>query len=209
MKKRILTFVLALVSVCALCFSSVPGSLAFIVDRTQPLVNTFTPAGSPEQTVSTAVNITKTVVNTGDGAIGPEGFRFALKELSSGSEFFAESDSFGFACFPLTFFESEAGQTFVYQLYEIDTGRAGVTYSDEVHTVEITVTGGEVLTAQVRINGAPSTEASFCNVYDSSIAPPLPDTGDSMNPALCAAMLACSLLGLAITAAARRKEEVR
>lgn len=206
MKKRIVSLVLALVSVCALCLATVPGTLAILVDRTSSITNTFVP--SPDcviETVSTAVNVQKTVFNTGNKAIGPEGFRFVLKNTETGEERLAESNALGIASFPLTFSESQAGHTFTYKLYELNTRRPGVTYSDSVYTIEIAVTRENALAADVRINGVESTVAAFRNVYDSASVPTPPDTGDDMQPALYVALVLCALLGLALLRVDRKK----
>lgn len=210
MKKRIVSLVLALVSLCALLLVSVPGTMAILIDRSQPIVNTFAPASDMIiESVDTAVNVQKTVHNTGEGAIGPGGFRFVLKNIETGEERLAESDAGGFASFPLSFSEFQAGETFAYELYELNTRRPGVTYSDSVYTVEIAVTHEDALAAEVRINGVPADVAAFRNIYDSSSVPTPPETGDAMNPVLYAVLVLCALSGLALLRCDRKKGGVR
>lgn len=206
MKKRIIAMALALVSLCALLLGAVEHTLAYVVDASDSVVNVFAPAQTAEETVTAYIPVFKRVQNAPNAQMGPAGFVFALREISSGVEKIAVSDGSGEAGFYCSFAQAQAGQSFVYELYEVNDGREGVVYSTAVYTVEIRVRNENgVLDAEVRIDGGEVERAVFRNIYDPEGVFTPPETGDGMHPAVYMAVLAMCIGGMAAAFRPRRK----
>lgn len=205
-------FTLALL-LCALATIavSVPSSLAYIASRSQAVENTFTVGDLPADEVSVPVRVRKLVNSTSGEILSPEGFRFALEPKSGGERLILTADADGMAAAELVFTRADLGNTYAYRLYEINDGRAHVTYSDAEYAVEIDVLMGEDhgVTAAVRVGGAAAGQiaAEFVNVYHGAgVAPALPHTGDSSSIALHMALLLGSVAALALL---RRRRAAR
>lgn len=176
--------------------ASVSYTLGALVDKTGTALNTFVPDASIfEDMLFATVGVHKTVVSDGGTSIGPEGFGFKLKNTATGEEYVAVSNRLGEAEFTLGFTKDEIGQTYVYYLREINDGRIGVEYSNEIYAVEITVTADA---ANVVIIDAPTGRAEFQNVYHPGSVPVPPPTGDSDCPMLWMVLAFASMAGMTV-----------
>ncbi len=187
MKKfRIIRSIALIASLIMLVTSTVQTTLAFIVTKTESIVNTFVPVipPSPEDLVL-SVTVEKTVVNTGTIEIGPENFAFVLENTDDHEQTVLRTDTSGKAVFSLVYTEDDAEQTFRYKLYETDEGVEGVTYDPSVYEIEIAVTldennqlGAVILQNSVEVE---SCVATFENTYHANkpVDPPAPPTGDN------------------------------
>lgn len=195
MKKHIsrLAAVLAL-SLLLAAMWALPGTLAFMLDSSERLVNTFVPDPNLFETVAVPIRIQKVVTCTGEKTIGPEDFTFVLTNTATGEESYVLSGWNGQARFDLTFDALDAG-THTYTVHELSNNRPGITYSDLVYTVEITISG-EPAEAAITVNGeaVDTCSLTFENIYNSEDGPP--DTGDHTNLALCALLMLLSGGGL-------------
>ena len=168
--------------------------------------NVYTP--KPEDLPIT-IQVQKTVKNIGKESIGPEGFTFVLEETVD-AKLEATTDADGKVTFDLTASENMIGETFTLKLYEKNTGKANVTYSDAVYTYTITIglSADNALTADITCNGqavqGTSHTAQFENVYDYTV-PQTPVTGDSMNLYLWFSLLGISFLAMAAAVIFRKK----
>jgi pilin isopeptide linkage protein len=168
--------------------------------------NIFTP--DPEDT-TLEIRVEKTVKNTGVQMMGPEGFQFLLENMTLGGTRTAITDAEGLAVFTLTFTKEDIGNTYTYQLSEINDGRDNVEYSEAVYTITVSIERNDdnELTAAITNNGTETAEpvAQFENVYD----PPKDDDNPGMGDtglSLWIAMMAVSCGG-AITLAARGSKQ--
>lgn len=154
--------------------------------------NTFVPPVIPDDTTVT-VTVNKTVTNTGDESIGPDGFHFVL-ENADGEKIALTTDKNGKATATLTFTAADIGKTFAYTLREVDDGREGVTYDDGTYALTVTIgQDGDQLTATFTNNGeaADTLTAAFENTYHME-KDPSPPTGDGEHTALWLAVMAVS-----------------
>ncbi len=156
--------------------------------------NTFVP--NPDD-INLDVNIEKTVNNIGYEDIGPEGFKFLLKNSTDGSEMTVTSDENGKGSFTLTFTKDDVGKTFNYTLAELDEGMEGVTYDTTVYSIDITVGMDEeynlYTTCEIDGDEATAILLKFENTYE----PYIPDTGDESNNLAWVLMLIASIVVLA------------
>lgn len=169
-------------------------------------VNVFTP-----KDISVAINVQKLLTNTSGREMGLDGFDFNL--VGEGKNLFAKSDKDGKAGFSLVFTADDIGETFSYKLSEVKGDIKGMTYSNIVYEISITVEvdGNGVLKAIC--NGDPTpvdvVDFEFTNVYEGD--PDIPVTGDTANPFVWFAMFTVALIGLGavltITARAKKSEE--
>ena len=155
-----------------------------------------------------ALNVQKTVKNTGKETIGPEGFTFVLEE-SADAKLEAVTDAEGKAGFALTATEDMIGQSFTLKLYEKNDGKAHVTYSEALYTytIAISLSNDNRLVATITCNGEAVESghtAQFENVYDYTV-PQTPVTGDSMNLVLWFSLLTVSGLAMAAAVIFRKK----
>lgn len=175
----------------------VPATLAYVVERTGTLYNTFQPVGGTDPIYATVeVDITKTVRSMGNQLISPEGFRFHLVDTQSGETFEFVSDAFGKAAGTLAFNALEdADKTYTFRLYEVNDGMKDMRYDKKVHTVTIFVEQ-DVQTRQLRPQIAVDSVSmdtiavAFTNVYAPAHLPPL--TGDDFHFTLCVALMLTS-----------------
>lgn len=199
MKKRqsLLKLVL-LVSVAAVVAFVVPVTLAYIFDKTEPVVNTFVPPQGLNEQTAVNIQVLKKVTNTGKEEIGPGGFKFVLENTLTGEQQTLESDFKGNASFTIPFAGKDAGQSYFYSIYEINDGREHVTYSEMVHAIQVDVSMVEDKpVATVYLNGE---EVAACLVQFENLygAPEPPDTGDQGLQWVYGALLIASFAALMV-----------
>lgn len=186
---------------------AIPSTLAYITAQSDTLVNTFEAPYFPPEGTGVEVRIQKTVLNSGTESIGPGGFRFGLQHAQSSEPVILTSDVDGYASIILPFTDVDLGQTHVYHLYEINDGRANVTYSNKVYTIEITlsVDAENRIVADASVDGVPVEQiiAAFENTYYEGII--LPPTGDECNVALYVVLMLLSGAGLVILLTRRNR----
>lgn len=178
--KRMVLFALIL-SVVILALNVLPSTIAYIISKAAPAVNTFVPDPRTLSEASVSITAQKTVLNTGTQSIGPENFTFVLKNIDTQEEMRAMSDKNGLAVFALHFNGLEAGR-YRYTLSEVNNGRAGVTYSDLVYEIDVVVLqDGDQLRISTLLNGTETTNcvAPFENIY--AVGRVEPPTGDDFN----------------------------
>jgi len=197
MKSRrmaVLAMVLALTAVCAV---AVPFTLAFVMDRTPSLRNLFVPDPSVIES-GVEIHISKSVVNLGSNHTGPDGFVFLLCDEATGeTAASASTDENGAAVLQLSFDMHDAGKQYSYVVREQDGGIPGMTYSTDVHRVEVRIGTDDKFTPSVRLDGqaVETINLHFVNYYDmdhpaGAGAPP--PTGDTEPIALYAVLMAVS-----------------
>lgn len=204
---RFLCFVLLLCS-CMLSLSAgVPGTLAYISTSADLVTNSFKPSYDPDtDTLYITITAHKTVECISEEKIGPEGFSFILENTQTGESVTKVSNEKGIAIFPFTFTPDDAGKVFTYQLYELKDERPGVTYSDQLYSVQISVDmADEHVYAEILLNDFPTAIAPFRNVYDAKDDPTLPDTGDHAQPVLYAGMIFAGGIGCFLLKPARKR----
>ncbi len=190
----------------------------YTVNGTQNGVITFTNVYTPKPTdITVDLNVVKTVVNKGTDKIGPEGFTFLLDAQAEGvADRKGTSDGNGKAKFTLTFTEDDIGNTYTYQLTEVNTGVENVSYSKASYTVTVAIAldANNKLVATLTQNGEAATSiiAAFENIYNYTpeVKPDNPHTGDTMNVyAVMAAMCVSGggLVGTAIFGRKKKEEE--
>lgn len=139
--------------------------------------NTFVPPPPPPADVTATVSAIKTLTGVGAGSFRPDMFKFLLSE--KGGEDLTLYALGGSADFVLTFTADDIGKTFEYTLSEVKNGIQGVTYSEKIYNITVTVTKSEdnklVITAT---EGGKAVELDegfeFVNVCDGKT----PATGD-------------------------------
>ena len=183
------------VSVCVL----VPATLAFMFDQAGPIVNTFAPPKGLDGQAPLQISITKQIINEGEGTMSPAGFQFALEDIVTGKVLNTVSDAKGNANFQLFYSGTDAGKTFRYSLYEVNTGVKHVTYSDTRYTVTVQVgLENEKLVAKVQLDGNPAEQCTvtFVNRYCAAVDAVPPSTGDQAQPALYMLLVALGAAGI-------------
>ena len=144
--------------------------------------NIYLPSAIPDpEEIAVTITVRKTVKNSGETILGPDGFEFVLTDVTSGEKRALLSDENGEAVFTLPFTVTDVGKSYTYQLRETDGGRIGVTYDTTVHTVQISIAlgGDNTLIPTVVLNGE-TVEAcvvEFENLYavEEPVAPPTAD----------------------------------
>lgn len=177
--------------------AALPATLSYVFSNADPVVNTFLPPGGLNDQTMVEVFVQKSVLNTGEDKIGPDGFTFVLKDEATGEEQTVVSNTVGTGRFALPFSGTDAGKTFTYTIREVNDGRENVVYSDRVYLLEITVDMvDEKPVATVLLDGkeVATPTAAFENTYHFT---EVPETGDATPLALYAAMAALSALLLA------------
>jgi len=121
------------------------------------------------------------VKNIGSEEIGPEGFVFELKNLTTGQTATRLSGTDGLAVFGLSFTEEDIGKTYTYLLTETAGDMEHVTYSTAKYNITVAITLNEknelVATVSTEGQNVESFVGAFENVYD--YTPELPETGDN------------------------------
>ena len=117
------------------------------------------------------LNITsqKTIKNTGDYEIGPEGFTFILTNTDTNTTTQRLSTDSGITLFGITYTKEDIGKTYNYTLHELNDNKNNVTYSDKVYKiqVEIILNSEDKLQAKLRLDGeeVDNIKATFENIY--------------------------------------------
>ena len=116
-----------------------------------------------------SIQIENKVDNTGKYSIGPDNFEFILVNNQTGTTNTSITDTNGNAQFDLVFTEDDIGKTYNYKLSVIEGSVQGLTYSDQVYDISITISLDEnyKLVAKILVNGqeVDSILASFLNTY--------------------------------------------
>ncbi|MBE6145492.1 MAG: hypothetical protein E7171_02610 [Firmicutes bacterium] len=117
------------------------------------------------------LNITsqKTIKNTGDYEIGPEGFTFILTNTDTNTTTQRLSTDSGITLFGITYTKEDIGKTYNYTLHELNDNKNNITYSDKVYKiqVEIILNSEDKLQAKLRLDGeeVDNIKATFENIY--------------------------------------------
>jgi len=191
---------LALVfGVAVIIVGVVPSTLAYIMAKSDTMVNTFTAPYFQPDGDSALIAVHKTVDNMGFKTIGPEGFHFALYDEAKDETIYMTTDETGYASVLIPFSDADIGKSYTYRLSEVNDGREEVTYSEVVYTVTISVTvntENDIVT-ELMLDGQPVRQivAEFENVYGSA---ELPHTGDDSRIALYALLLLASCAGIIV-----------
>lgn len=177
--------------------------------------NTFVPVVPDPEDIAVKVEVDKTVKNTGEAKIGPEGFEFVLENTISGEKLTLNSGPDGKATFTLPFTADDIGKIYTYKLSETDKGAVGMTYDVKVYDISVSITLSEddKLLANVVMNGhiTENPVAEFVNTYHAEI-PDTPQTGDNSNITFWIIMMIVSgtaCIFLAITGKRYRAREKR
>ena len=122
----------------------------------------------------------KTVKNTGDYEIGPEGFTFVLTNTETNDTKRLLSNDYGITIFGITYTKEDIGKTYNYTLHELNDNKTNVTYSDKTYKiqVEIVLNNEDKLQAKLRLDGqeVDNIKATFENIYHRVDVPgPQPD----------------------------------
>ena len=111
----------------------------------------------------------KTVKNTGDYQIGPEGFTFVLTNTDTNETKRLLSNDYGITIFGITYTKDDIGKTYNYTVHELNDNKNNVTYSDKVYKVqvEVTLNNEDKLEAKIKVDGQDTTsvKVSFENTY--------------------------------------------
>lgn len=143
--------------------------------------NTFVPAVPDPDDIAVDIMIEKTVKNTGELSIGPEGFEFVLEDTLNGEKITLQTGDKGTAIFKLPFTAADIGKTYTYKLYENNNGINGVTYDTDIYNISISITLGQdnKLLAAITMNEktVDTAIAEFENVYY-AVTPPTSDNNN-------------------------------
>lgn len=201
MKKLILPGIMALLLLSLVVVGTViPDTLAYVIDRTGVMTNTFVPDEDLLKDLQVPIYAKKIVTSTGDETISPEDFTFVLTNTATGEELYALSAASGQVQFDLTFDGMDVG-VYNYTLHEKNNGREGITYSELVYNVQVEILT-DPLRAVVTVDGEDASRKmpTFENLYTQTP----PDTGDHTPIVVCtavmclsAALMAAVALGLA------------
>lgn len=161
--------------------------------------NVYTPANHVVY-----LNVQKNVVNKAEDGISAEGFQFELyyQDLLLATY---SSNAEGKASFPVAFTAKDIGQTYTFQIQEINTHQTGVTYDTTVHEITVKVEQNEDGTIKSTVNDVltDTITVAFTNTYEK---PTTPVTGDSTDLAMLFVLLLISGTGLATVFAGRKKK---
>lgn len=201
MKKLIIPGIMALLLLSLVVVGTViPDTLAYVIDRTGVMTNTFVPDEDLLKDLQVPIYAKKIVTSTGDETISPENFTFVLTNTDTGEELYALSAASGQVQFDLAFDGMDVG-VYNYTLHEQNNGREGITYSELVYNVQVEILT-DPLRAVVTVDGEDASRLmpTFENLYTQQI----PDTGDHTPIVVCtavmclsAALMAALALGLA------------
>lgn len=200
MNMRRLWLVVALL-LCAVTVAAavLPATVAYIADRANTVRNSFRVEFLPPQDIYVPLRVHKTVLCMGEKEIGPEGFSFELKNLTTGKVTTMTSSADGWATVSLPFTAEDVGKTYRYRLSEMNGGRQYVTYDETVYDISISLKldAQHEMTAEITLNGDAVSEivAEFVNVYHFY---EIPDTGDHDQPLLWLTLLLISSIGMVL-----------
>ena len=175
-----------------------PSTFAYIASNSNTVENTFRVEYVPAEDIIVPILIQKNMINLSSEDVSPSGFIFQLANMETGGTAAAESREDGSAAMYLTFTHEDAGKTFHYWLYEMNTGRENVSYDKTVYDIEIAIglSDSYEIVAECTVDGKMVTEifATFENTYCVPVTPP--ETGDDAQPVLWAIMMVLSAAGL-------------
>lgn len=198
-----------LLSVVVALVVAVPVTLAFVTVQTPAIINTFGAPDLPAGDAVVDVAVVKTVTSSGKETIGPGSFLFLLKNAETGDEHIMTTDVNGQALVRLAFYEEELGKTYRFTIAEVNDAREGVTYSEQVYALEVTLAldDAKLLTPLCTLDGAPVNKvvAEFENLYTPPTSP-VPPTGDRMNLWLCVFVLLACGAGMILLHKAQRSK---
>ncbi len=189
------SWLLAMVALFVVCNVAVPHTLAVMIDRAAPLVNTFLPDSRVNESGDVNVHVLKTVRNLGEKVMLPCGFQFALTDTATGRTQTVVSSVNGRANFNLSFTAADVG-THVYTLTEVPGTAPGVTYSELAYEIRVDVALADAMKITVYVDGEETSTplAVFENLYDSDLDDP--ETGDRTALAGYAALVVLGGIGL-------------
>ena len=158
--------------------------------------NSFVPpAPADPDDISLPIVIKKTVKNTSDQKIGPDGFEFILENTATGEKQSVKTDRDGKAVLSPIFTASDVGKTYTYKLFEKNGGKTGVTYDSDVYSITVAISLSEEgkLSYTAKVDGKAVTTpiAEFENVY-SAAAIETPDTSENNTLPLWFALMVVS-----------------
>ena len=161
--------------------------------------NVYTPANHIVD-----LNVQKTVVNKTEESITAEGFQFQLYYQEQLLATYSSNEE-GLAVFPVAFTAKDIGQTFTFQIKEVNTQLTGVTYDTTVYDITVTVGQNEDGTINSYINDVLSDTLTveFTNTY---AKPVTPNTGDTSNLAMLFVLLLISGTGIVTVMADRKRK---
>ena len=143
--------------------------------------------------------VKKIIKNVGSEKIGPEGFRFLMKD-ADGNTWTVSSGADAMAKFSLTYTKDDIGKTYTYRITEINDGKENVQYSTAEYIISVSVSldEGNCLIASITCNNekVEAVAVEFENVYDYTLkAPEAPPTGDyGIIPYMSSLMLSAAAL---------------
>lgn len=178
-----------LISMAAVVSFLVPFTLAYVFDRTDTLVNTFAPPQGLNAETAVEIDVVKTMINTGDMKMTPDGFRFTMEDVLTAETVTVTSDEKGQARFTLGFRGADAGKSFRFRVYEENDGVDDVIYSNVNYLVQVDVTlvdAKPVVTVQVDGKPVEKCVLGFTNEYTGTS---VPETGDPTWLSLYAVLL--------------------
>lgn len=122
----------------------------------------------------------KTIKNTGDYEIGPEGFTFVLTNTETNDTKRLLSNDYGITIFGITYTKDDIGKTYNYTLHELNDNKTNVTYSDKVYKVQVKIilNNEDKLQAKIKVDGedVENVKVAFENIYHKVDMPgPQPD----------------------------------
>ena len=126
-----------LIATVAMVSFLVPFTLAYVFDQTDSLVNTFAPPQGLNEQTAVEIDVVKTVINTGDTTLTPEGFRFTMEDVLTGEKTTVTSDEAGKAKFTLNYRGADTGRSYSFRIYEENDGMQDVIYSTVSYRVQI------------------------------------------------------------------------
>lgn len=195
-----------LIAMVAVVSFLVPFTLAYVFDQTDAIVNTFAPPQGLNEKTAVEINVQKTVVNTGDMKLTPDGFRFTLEDVLTAEKLTVTSDEKGQAKFTLGFRGADAGKSFRFRVYEENDGVDDVIYSTAEYVVQIDMTLVDAKpVAAVQVNGkaVETCVLGFTNEYTGAS---VPATGDTAWLGLYAVLLLGGTAALVLVARRYRRE---
>ncbi|MBQ7011227.1 MAG: hypothetical protein IJN63_05935, partial [Clostridia bacterium] len=150
-----------------------------IAEKFENVYDVDLPLPDPDP-VDVTVTIDKTVRNTGDYTHGRGGFEFVIDAVNGGptcGNVFTNAN--GYASFVLTFDKSHIGHSYNYRIYEKAGNVTGMTYTDKVYNITVTVRDGGNNTIVAVISDASGDHgdtynASFVNTYHVEAPTPPP-----------------------------------
>lgn len=130
------------------------------------------PADPPA--IKVPVTIHKTVINKTLDLMSPKGFQFRILDEDGKEVDTITANALGVAGYSFSFDKDDVDKTYTYTVQEVNTGKDGVTYSDAVYEIEITIHRNKllnVLIPEIQINDIPALAVvlEFVNVYEPEV----------------------------------------